>query len=141
MQDGSLTRYVNGVLSARVSLHKIPKVIITKQWTGWESLLVHVTQQNVLQTSKDPIPDWKVGTLPSEDGPFQLHQHHGWSTNKLIAAMEVMNTMEAPPYFIKLRGGERDELERRNSSGHGDSNKWLASCYFIGGSRASRGEP
>ncbi len=38
------------------------------------------------------------------------------------------NTLEAPPYFIKLRGVERDALERQKANG--DNLNWLASCRF-----------
>ena len=43
---------------------------------------------------------------------------------------DAQNTLEAPPYFIELRGGERNELERRNGMGHADGMNWLASCRF-----------
>ena len=135
LQEGSLTGYMKRVASATartengsVSLHKIPKQM-------WEYLLIHVTQQYVLQTSSTPIPDWKIETLPSGDGPFLLHNRFGWSAKEMIAAIlkineEAQNELDAPPYFIKLRGDERNELERCNELGHGDKMNWLASCRF-----------
>ena len=131
--EESLTGYMERVASATartengsVNFHKIPPGMR-------EYLLIHVTQQYVLQTSSTPLPDWKIETLPSGDGPFLLHHRFHWSTKKMAAAIlrigeEAQNTLEAPPYFIKLRGGERDELERRHKNGHGDDMNWLASC-------------
>ena len=43
---------------------------------------------------------------------------------------DAKNLLETPPYFIKLRGGERDEVERRSKNRQGDDIKWLMSCRF-----------
>ena len=128
LTTGSLTDYKKRITSATactedgvVSLHRIPKTLR-------EYLLVHVTHQYVLQTSDIPIEDWKIKTLPSCDGPFLLHCRYtnesGWDTNKMITAIlkideDAQNILETPPYFIKLRGGERNELERRIKKNRG----------------------
>ena len=45
---------------------------------------------------------------------------------------EAQNDLEAPPYFIKLRGGERDELERQYRAFRGDKMQWLRhSMVFV----------
>ena len=61
---GSLTGYIEGIALAKArtencsfSFHKIPE-------DYREYLLIHVTQQYVLQTSSTPIPDWKIETTP-----------------------------------------------------------------------------
>ena len=135
LPEGSLTGYMERVASATArtengsfSYHKIPPSMR-------EYLLIHVTQQYVLQTSSTPIPDWKIETLPSGDGPFLLHHRFGFQNKKMIAAMlqigeDAQNTLEAPPYFSKLRGGERNELERQYFRGHGDNFNWLSPCRF-----------
>ena len=132
LTNGSLIDYMKHVTSAGVSLHRIPKKL-------WEYLLVHVTHQFVLQTSDIPIEDWKIKTLPSCDGPFLLHCKYmnksGWDTKKLIRAIlkideDAQNILETPPYFIKLRGGDRQALERHNEQGQGDGMNWLMSCRF-----------
>ena len=139
LTTGSLTDYMKRITTARactedgvVSLHRIPKTLR-------EYLLVHVTHQFVLQTSDIPIEDWKIKTLPSCDGPFLLHCRYtnesGWDTNKMITTIlkideDAQNRLETPPYFIKLRGDDRQELERHNEQGQGDGMNWLMSCRF-----------
>ena len=132
LTNGSLTGYMKRITAAGVSLHRIPKTLR-------EYLLVHVTHQFVLQTSDIPIEDWKIKTLPSCDGPFLLHCRYTneseWDTKKMIRAIlkideDAQNRLETPPYFIKLRGGDRQELERRNEQGQGDGMNWLMSCRF-----------
>ena len=135
LTNGSLTDYMKHITSAGVSLHRIPKTLR-------EYLLVHVTHQYVLQTSDIPIEDWKIKTLPSCDGPFLLHCRYAnesgkWDTNKMITAIlkideDAQNILETPPYFIKLRGDERNELERRitKKQRQGDEMNWLMSCRF-----------
>ena len=109
---------------------------------------MHVTHQFVLQTSDIPIEDWKIKTLPSCDGPFLFHCRYEWNTNKLITAIlgtppdwktpgklldeDAQIILETPPYLIKLRGEEREELERRitKKQRQGDAMNWLMSCRF-----------
>ena len=128
-ESGSSDGYIKYAESKSISFHRMH----TSQYDYRSYLLMHTTQQVLLQRSDVKIPQLKIETLPSIAGPFLLHSKFSWQSEKIIAAILNIDegahkSLEVPPYFIKLRGDERAPLDRRIRQGRGDNMRWLLSC-------------
>ena len=130
--EGSLKPYIKRLMNmpantkdGRFTCHKIPADM-------QEYLFVSISHQIIMQTNNIPIANWRMAWLPSADGPYKLHHSFNWNSKKLAAAILLLHpynsVLDTPRYLIKLRGGERDELEKNKQKGN--QLMWLATCRF-----------
>ena len=85
-----------------------------------EYLAMHVAAQKVLQLDKYPLSSFNL--TRAEDGPFRYLVKTNWQTDKALELACKSPRLRCP--LLKLRGRERDALEKRDDLS-------LAKCGWV----------
>lgn len=100
----AVSDYIHDVRKNGVDTQNIPSSLLSY-------LAIHVAAQSVLQKQLNNNVQKHVKVFKAEDGPFRYLSQNGWESQRSFSAMCEDEDLLSNGFF-KMRGSERDYLER-----------------------------